>query len=105
MSDFEISDAFLSRLLVGESFKIPASTQAAADAIRQAAFDFVIAKTDEPVELNIIHVRNGFEVWIRKLTGGRPQIFGCSCGKTGTEQDLAHHQCRYTRKRDGIPDY
>lgn len=93
-SDQNILQSFLESVLAGQVVKIQASTQAGAESIRQAAIDYILTATTEPIEAFILGREPGLEIWIRKLVGGRPKVWGCSCGAQGTEEELKTHACR-----------
>lgn len=93
MSDPIVLQAFVDTLLAGQLVKIPATTQSGAESIRQAVIDVIIARSPEPIEAFILGKPPALEVWVRRLHGGRPKVWGCSCGAQGTEEEMSKHVC------------
>lgn len=84
----------LKRILNGEQIQIPCAHSDHAELIRAGLHAWAIKVTTEPLEINILGEQPKMEVWIRKLPGGRPKTWGCSCGFQGTEEEINKHICR-----------
>ena len=90
----ELEQEFLSSLLEGQTIKCPCETRKTAEEIRFSMHEIASRLTEEPIEILVLGQEPQIEVWVRKLAGGRPQVWMCGCGMQGTEEEMKEHVCR-----------
>lgn len=88
----------LKRILNGEQIQIPCAYPDHAELIRAGLHAWALKVTIEPLEINILGEAPEMEVWIRKLPGGRPKTWACSCGFQGTEEEINKHICQLLKR-------